>query len=269
MTTRDIVKLCLSPEERRKRLLNDFINFLLWAGIIYMVVDSYGGMLITFLFLLLLRRILAELLVRRLQAVGAAVSERQFPEIRNALRDVCEYLGVEKEPRVVILGISEVNALAIGYAKRRVIVLFSGTLTGILDKPEELRFVIGHEIGHHLLDFGLRRHIEIMTLPSFKAAREMTCDNIGHYVSGDLEQSKRLIRRLAVGHRLESRLDEEHLMEESDDVYSGFFGWLFKLTFTYPTVGKRIENLIEFDEKLQESDAEELEPEVDELEVLA
>jgi len=92
--------------------------------------------------------------------------------------------------------------------------------------------------------------------------------HIGHYVSGDLQKSKRLIRRLAVGHMLESRLDEEYLIEESDYLYSGFTGWLLKNHFTYPAVGKRLLNLMEFDERLLGMRVVEGEAEADELEVV-
>jgi|GEM_PF-2199384 len=269
MTTQDVVRFCLSTEENRKRLGISAVNLLVWAWLGFLVFATLGAILILYAVVWIFRILFAEFNVRRIQALGTAISEKQFPEVTHALRDVCETLGVEEEPRVIVLNDSQLNAFAMSFAKRRVVVLLSETLEGILKSPKELRFIIGHEIGHHLLDFSSRGTFEIYKSASYKAAREMTCDNFGHYVSGDLEQSKRLIRRLAVGHVLESRLDEDYLIDESDYLYSGISGWLLKNYFHYPAVGKRLLNLMEFDEKLRAAGLEDSEAEeVDELEVI-
>lgn len=268
MTTADVVRFCTSTEEKRKRPGIFVVNLLVWAWLGFLVFATLGSILILYAITWIFRVMFAEFNVRRVQALGTAVSEKQFPEVTQALRDVCDYLGVEEEPRVIVLNDSQLNAFAMSFAKRRVVVLLSETLEGIIKSPSELRFIIGHEIGHHQLDFSRRGHFEIYRSAAYKAAREMTCDNIGHYVSGDLQKSKRLIRRLAVGHVLESRLDEEYLIEESDYLYSGFTGWLLKNHFTYPAVGKRLLNLMEFDERLRGMRLVEGEAEADELEVV-
>src|ERR1017187_10157121 len=80
-------------------------------------------------------------------ASGVKVSERQFPHIHEMLRDGAYVLDMEKVPELFISQDPIVNAMALG-TNTPFIVLNSG-LVDLLD-AEELRAVIGHELGHIL-----------------------------------------------------------------------------------------------------------------------
>lgn len=261
MVRKRLIALCVSEEERSKRFGVGFVNLLTWSVLGLLVVASFGSMLIFYAVVWLFRVMFAEFQVRRVQALGTAISEKQFPEIAQALQDVCDRFGLTEKPRVIIINDSQLNAFAMSFAKRRVVVLLSETVEGILESPEELRFVIGHEIGHHLFDFSFRGYFELYKSAAYKAARELSCDNIGHVGSGSVAKSKQMIKRLAVGNVLHPRLDEQYLVEESDYLYSGFSGWLLKQYFTYPTVGKRLANVDRFAQRLKEFRKRNSEPE--------
>ncbi len=234
---------CISEEEKRKRLGSIIANGILWLVILLLVFSSMGGMLLLVAFSWLMSHILAEYNVRKLQALGTTASKRQFPEIDEALTDVCRRLGVEKKPKVIIVAASEVNALSIRFARKKIIVLFSKTLEGVLDNPEELRFLLGHEVAHIALDFGVKGYFEIYKPPPFKAARELTCDNCGSLVAGDPEAAKRILKKTGVGNSLYDRLDEEYLASEAKYITSGLTGYFLKQKLAYPPLGKRIENV--------------------------
>lgn len=83
----------------------------------------------------------------RLVFLGSAVrvDERQFPRLHYALLDVARVLDVDEVPELFVAANPMQNAFTIGM-KQPFIVLDSG-LVDLLDE-EELRFVLGHELGH-------------------------------------------------------------------------------------------------------------------------
>jgi len=246
MAVNELVKQCISVEENKGRLSSNIVNFFLWCFVLILVVATYGGILLFWGFSALFRYLLTDYYIKNLQSIGTTASKAQFPEIIKELEAVCLKLGIDEIPKIIIISGSQVNAFAIKFAKKKVIVLPSETLEGVLSNPEELRFFLGHELGHMALDFGARGFFELYKSAAYKSARELTCDNCGLAVSGDLEQSKNSLKRLAVGNKLFDKLKDSYLINESDYIYSGFTGWLLKRYMTYPPLGKRISNLENF-----------------------
>src|SRR5260370_1018963 len=80
-------------------------------------------------------------------ASSVRVTEEQFPDLHQMLRDGAYILDLPKLPEMFITQDPIVQAMAIGIDKP-FIVLNSG-LVELMD-PEELRWVIGHELGHVL-----------------------------------------------------------------------------------------------------------------------
>jgi Zn-dependent protease with chaperone function len=85
----------------------------------------------------------------RLELLGSSVrvDERQFPALHRLLTEVGATLDTSELPELYVRATPTFNAVTVGMDKP-VIVLDSG-LVGLLDE-EELRFVIGHELGHAL-----------------------------------------------------------------------------------------------------------------------
>lgn len=237
---------CISPEEKKKRLGVLAINGLIWIVITLMAVATFGMILAFYGVGWLINRLLAEYNVRKLQAMGVTVTPRQFPEVDRALREVCEHFGIADRPRTIILNSGEMNAFAIRFARKKVLVLLTPFLEGSLDKPAELRFVLGHELGHTMLDHGVRGMFEIYKPAAYKAARELTCDACGCAAAGDLASAKAALKRVVVGNELHARLDEDDLARQADEIYFGVTGWLLKQYLTYPPIGKRLTSMSRF-----------------------
>lgn len=244
------VNECISREERKKRFGSALMNGLVWFFLVVLILATWGILLVLYGIGWVINHLLAEYQVRKLQALGTAATEKQFPEVVDALREVCDQFGVEECPKVIILNMSETNAFAIRFARKKVIVLLSEMLEGVLERPAELRFILGHELAHIVLDHGARGRFEVYKSAGYKAAREMTCDNCGCAAAGNLEAAKTALKRLGVGNALCARLDEQTLAAEADHLYSGLTGWLLKQYLTYPPLGKRLGNIAEFDAAL-------------------
>lgn len=244
------VGACVSREEKKKRFGVALTNGLIWFALALATVATMGGLLVLWAITWALNHLLSEYHVRKLQALGTTATETQFPEVVHALHEVCEQFGVADCPKVIILNMSETNAFAIRFARKKVIVLLSEMLEGILERPAELRFILGHELAHIVLDHGARGRFELYKPAGYKAAREMTCDNCGCAAAGDLGAAKTALKRLGVGNALHDRLDEPTLAAEAEHIYSGLTGWLLKQYLTYPPLGKRLGNIAEFDAAL-------------------
>jgi len=241
---------CISREERKHRLGVLLVNVLVWALLLFIAFATLGAVLLVYLFGKVVSSVFAEYNVRRLQALGTAVSDKQFPQVSRALRQVCEQFQLKQIPRVIIINESSTNAFAVKFARHKVIVLFSQTLEGILNEPAELRFLLAHEVAHTVLDHGFRGSFEAIKPAAYKAGRELTCDNCGVAAAGDVQSATTLLKRLAVGNHLHPQVRDDVLIEESEYIYSGFSGWLLKRNLNYPPIGKRIANVVAFGKQL-------------------
>jgi Zn-dependent protease with chaperone function len=155
-------------------------------------------------------------------ASSVKCSERQFPHIYQMLLDTCYVLDLETVPELYIVQQPLVNAMAIGLSEP-FIVLNSG-LVDLLD-PEELRAVIGHEVGH--IQSGHAVYHTMLLLLIMLAARiawmpigylglraiiwgleewfrksELSCDRAGLLACQDINASRRVLMKLAGGARL-------------------------------------------------------------------
>lgn len=234
---------CISDLERKQRLTVYVVSvffILIW---LLFAFATYGLFVLLSVIVWLINYLLAEYNVRKLQAVGVTVSPRQFPEVHAAASEVAQRFSTPMPDRIVVLPVSSMNALAIRFAQKKVVVLFSELLEGIIDHPDQLRALLAHEMCHSVLDHGPRRYFELYKPARFKQGRELTCDNAGLVAAGNFTAAKELLRRLAAGNRLSPRLNEQGLLDDATHVESGLVGWLIKQYLTHPPVGSRIRNI--------------------------
>ena len=237
---------CVSKEERKQRLGVTLISLLAWAVMVVFTILTVGVFLVLAAVTWVVNYLLAEVNVRRLQALGATVSQDQFPPVYRALTEVRERFGMKHHVRVIVVASGETNAFAIRFARKRVVVILSELLEGIIDNPEQLRALLGHELCHQALDHGPRRFLELYKPVKYRAARELTCDNAALAASGNLEATTELVKKLCVGKRLYTHLSEEAMILESNYIYSGLVGYFVRRQLTHPPAGARVLNLRNF-----------------------
>jgi Zn-dependent protease with chaperone function len=155
-------------------------------------------------------------------ASSVRVSESQFPHIYEMLRDGCYILDMETVPELFITQTPLVNAAALGMNKP-FIVIYSG-LVDLMD-PEELRAVIGHELGHvksgHAVYETMLYNLILLAqriawmpigyfgikaivwgLEEWFRKAELSCDRAGLLAGQDIDASRRVLMKLAGGSRL-------------------------------------------------------------------
>ena len=154
-------------------------------------------------------------------ATSVRASEQQFPDVHAMVADACRVLDIAEVPDVYISQSPVVSAMALGI-DRPWIVVTSGALD--LFDADELRFVLGHEVGHILsghavyrtMLFGLMRwsarvawfplgaiglRAVVLALEEWFRKSELSCDRAGLLVGQDVAASLRAHMKLAGGSR--------------------------------------------------------------------
>ena len=155
-------------------------------------------------------------------ASSVRASADQFPDLHQAMLDGCYILDLPRVPELYISQNPMVNAMALG-SDKPFVVLYSG-LVELMD-PEEIRFVIGHELGHvlsghtvyntmlyYLIALANRLALVpfawvglkavIWALEEWHRKAEMSCDRAGLLATQDVEAARRALMKLAGGRRL-------------------------------------------------------------------
>ncbi len=190
------------------------------------------------------------LLVAGLRAEGVEVTPAQMPELHATLLAVCSKLGVEKVPRLYIIQAGGLlNAFTTRHAQREFIVLYSDIVEAYGAGTAEMRFVLGHEIGHIQ-----QRHIlkDIFILPgrilpllgnAYSRARENTCDRYGAYASDDVQGAVNAMMILSGGKDCGRDMVPEQFAAQYMNERGFFISW-HELVSGYPTLSKRVSNLL-------------------------
>src|SRR5579859_573827 len=169
-------------------------------------------------------------------AGAVKVSERQFPHIYALVRDGAYILDLPDVPECYILQSPIVNAMAIG--KDRPFIVVTTGLVNLHDE-EELRWVIGHELGHILSGHAVYRTMLLILISlaariawmpiGFLGLRaiiwgleewfrksELSCDRAGVLACQDADAARRSLMKLAGGPYL-SELNPDAFREQAHE----------------------------------------------------
>jgi Zn-dependent protease with chaperone function len=183
-------------------------------------------------------------------ASGVKVSERQFPHIHEMLRDGAYILDMDKVPELFVTQDPTVNAMALG--TNTPFIVLNTAVVDLMD-AEELRFVIGHELGHVLSGHAVYRTMLynliqlaariawmpigyiglraiIWGLEEWYRKSEMSCDRAGLLAGQDVDAARRALMKTAGGSRLaEMNADAFHDQAHEYDAVPDLRDSLLKL----------------------------------------
>ncbi len=183
-------------------------------------------------------------------ASGVKVSERQFPHIHEMVRDGAYILDMDTVPELFITQDPRVNAMALG--TNNPFIVLNTAVVDLMD-AEELRFIVGHELGHVLSGHAVYRTMLynliqlaariawvplgyiglraiIWGLEEWYRKSEMSCDRAGLLAGQDVEAARRALMKTAGGSRLaEMNADAFHDQAHEYDAVPDLRDSLLKL----------------------------------------
>ncbi len=192
-------------------------------------------------------------------ASSVRASDQQFPHLYQTMLDGAYILDLPRVPELFISQDPEVNAFALGTDKSFIVVT-----TGLVDlmDAEEMRWVIGHELGHVLSGHGVYRTMlyyltqlaarlalvpfawiglkaVIWGLEEWYRKSELSCDRAGLLACQDVPAARRALMKLAGGPQLAELSHDEFLRQAREydavpDVREGLLKLLQLLGTTHP-----------------------------------
>ena len=172
---------------------------------------------------------------------------QQFPELYAMVVAGSQDIGLPQPPKTFLYNS---NGLFNAFARRilggRFVFLTSALVDA--DSDAQVRFVIGHELGHHAAGH-LNPWINTLKWPghlvpflarAHSRSREYTCDNIGAYLSNDFAASRSSLQMLGCGcRRLNQTMNCEAFMSQ-EAMVPPIFGFLTEIFRTHPRLTRRV-----------------------------
>jgi Zn-dependent protease with chaperone function len=229
---------------------------LLWLAIVLIAVSKWGDpKLGPFIRLYVWYGIATAIIVWLLSAAYRAfafgnmilLGKNQFPEFHAMVVEASQEIGLSEPPKTFIYNSNGVfNAFARRMLGGRYVFLTSALVDANSDA--QVRFVIGHELGHHAAGH-LNPWINALKLPAhvipflgkaYSRSREYTCDNIGAYLSKDAHASRSALQMLGCGcRRLNASMDCNAFMAQ-EGMVPPIFGFLTEICRTHPRLTRRV-----------------------------
>ena len=176
------------------------------------------------------------------------VTPQQFPTVFDMVAQSSLEIGLSRAPATFIRNSSGVmNAAAVKLFGQRYVWLNSALLDA--DTDAQLRFIVGHELGHHA--FGhLDRWRNFLKFPAhfvpflgraYSRARELSCDRIGAYLAHDLDASVGALQMLACGSaRLNAQMNPVAFRNQ-ERLVPPITGAILHVFSGYPRLTRRVE----------------------------
>jgi Zn-dependent protease with chaperone function/competence protein ComGC len=190
------------------------------------------------------------LLTAHLRAETVRVDEQQLPRLHATFVEVCAQLGVTQIPALYVQQAGGIlNAFATRFSGRNFVVVYSDMLEAFGPDSAEMRFILGHELGHlksnHIMKLVLLAPGIFMPLigPAYLRACEASCDRHGAFAAGDLDGAVRAMLTLGGGKSQARSLDAPAFARQHRDDRGFFVSW-HELTSAYPTLSQRVKNLL-------------------------
>ena len=171
----------------------------------------------------------------------------QLPKLHAMVAEGAESLGLKRTPRAFLYNSNGViNAFAARLVGKPYVLLTSSLVDA--DTDAQVRFVVGHELGHHVAGH-LTPWKQLLKFPAlfvpllsaaYHRSRELTADRVGAYFVGDPDAACGALAMLACGSaRMNASLSGEAFAAQ-EDLVPGLTGFLLKVFSGYPRLTTRV-----------------------------
>jgi Zn-dependent protease with chaperone function len=221
------------------------------AVVIWLVllILTFGLVIPVVLLLGLLGLFTRSLLISWVRGNALKVSPEQFPDLHQQFQYSCQRLGIKRPPELYLCQVDGMlNALAVRFLRQDYVVLLSNIVDALKDRPEAIKFYMGHELGHvqrkHLLRHWWLAPAGVMPLlaPAYARACEYTCDRHGLACCDNLEDAQRALVVLAAGSERWKQVNLGAFEAQSQET-GRFWMAVNELTSDYPWLCKRLVRL--------------------------
>lgn len=183
------------------------------------------------------------------RSMSIKVTEKNFPEVYEIVKEYTERLGLKKMPNVYIIqGNGILNAFSAFIPFKQYVELYADLVEVAYreyNDMDSLRFIIGHEMAHIRLKHATLHYNMLMLFSNYipiisstaSRAREYSCDRIAQKLSGS--DGIDAIMSLTAGIHLYKRVDKDDYIKNARKV-NGFFVWCYNLVSDHPITTKRI-----------------------------
>ena len=233
------------PKEKTYYTLVLIISLLVWLVLAVTIVGLLYAAL--FAFLIWLGH---GLLIAYLRAEAVRVDENQLPQLHAAFLGACQKLGVTKIPKLYVLQAGgALNAFATKFSGRTFVVVYSDFLEAFGPDSPEIRFILGHELGHIKSNHIWKRTLLAPGIftpligPAYLRACEASCDRYGAFAAENLDGALRAMLTLSGGKQQGRTLDAAAFATQHNQERGFFISW-HELTSPYPTLSQRVKNLL-------------------------
>lgn len=198
----DPVHLTLAKENRYFKWVLT-ISLIAWAVLVITIVGLIYAPFIAFFVWLG-----NGLIIARLRSEAVRVTERQMPALHANFVAACERLGLREIPALYVTQAGGLlNAFAARHAGRNFVIVFADLLDALGEDSPEMRFVLGHEIGH-IKSRHLWKQIFLapgmffpLIGPAYRRSWESSCDRFGAFACGNTQASLKAMLVLSAGRK--------------------------------------------------------------------
>ncbi len=216
---------------------------IMWSAVYFLLALATGAVAGIFTYDWLGRLKFLQLMVRN----SLKISPASFPEVYGAVKLAAGRLSMEA-PYAFVTQNPAVNAYTVrlGLIRGRKVVAINTGLLRAMD-PDELLFIIGHELSH--IKYGRWRRLKRPGLPYLAGPQlnEYRCDRGGLVACRDAEAAARALLKLVTGREFVDRVDIKSLEREK----AGETPKVLRALATHPMIDARIKELWRFYESPQ------------------
>jgi Zn-dependent protease with chaperone function len=213
---------------------------------IFLVIFTFGMIIPIMLFIGLLGWFGHSLLITWIKGNAVKITPEQFPDLHALYLQTCARLGIHKRPELYLAQADGMlNAIATRFMRRDYVVLLSGVVDALEDRPQAIKFYMGHELAH-IKRKHLSRHwwlwpamIYPLLAPAYSRAKEYTCDRYGFASCDNLDDAKRALAVLAAGPERWKTINIAAFESQAQET-GGFWMAVNELTADYPWLCKRM-----------------------------
>jgi Zn-dependent protease with chaperone function len=221
--------------------------FVAILGAVVAIFATYGVFLLFVLFYPLFAWHLHRVASARIHGSGVRVGPTQFPEIHRCVETFKARLALTRDVEVYIVEANIVNAAAVRYGKKNVVLLTDDLIHGCLasGNPQALSFVIAHELAHISLNHnGVFRAWMANSLKSLGRMDEYSADRVALHLSGDRNIAFQGLLLLTVGFAMLPYVNAESVVQQCREVAANKYSKTSERRMSHPLLLNRINRVL-------------------------